>query len=103
LPELLKLILPQNHTYLIEKFSELLSYVTSENFAIPQFELDAFVDVNDKEKAHEWFLEFESRSKTTMPQTKGYKIKGKQVILRENRHCIHSNKVKKKQGGRVVK
>ena len=77
--------------------------MTSENFAIPQFELDAFVDVNDKEKAHKWFLEFESLSKTTMPQTKGYEIKGKQVILRENRHCIHSNKVKEKQGSRVTK
>ena len=31
-----------------------------------------------------------------MSQTKGYGLKGKQVLLRENRHYIHSNKVKKK-------
>jgi len=38
-----------------------------------------------------------------MSQTKGYEIKGKQVILRENRYCIHSNKVKEKQGSCVIK
>src|SRR6185312_11977243 len=69
----------------------------------PQFELDAFVNVDDKEKAHEWFLAFESHSKTTMPQTKGYEVKGKQVLLRENRHYIHSSLVKKKQGDRETK
>ena len=61
------------------------------------------MDVNDKEKAHEWFLEFESHSKMIMPQTKGYEIKRKQVILQENHHCIHSNKVKEKQGSCVTK
>ena len=78
-------------------------YRTAENFAIPQFEFDAFVDVNDKEKACEWFKAFESHSKTTMPQTKGFDIKGKHVLFREKRHCIHSNEVKKKQGSRETK
>ena len=37
-----------------------------------------------------------------MPETKCYDIKGKHVIFREMRHCIHSNTVKKKQGNRIV-
>ncbi|PKB99211.1 hypothetical protein RhiirA5_462455 [Rhizophagus irregularis] len=103
LPEPLKSILPQGYTYLIKNFNELPPYQTSENFSIPQFELDAFVDINDKEKAQEWFLAFESHTKTTMPQSKGYRVKGNQVLFRENRHCIHSNKVKEKQGNRETK
>lgn len=38
-----------------------------------------------------------------MPQTKGYGVKGKRVILRESRHCIHSKKVKDKQGNPEIK
>ncbi|CAB4444908.1 unnamed protein product [Rhizophagus irregularis] len=78
LPEPLKSVLPQGYTYLIKNFKELPSYQTSENFSIPQFELDAFVDINDKEKAQEWFLAFKSHTKTTMPQSKGYGVKEKQ-------------------------
>ncbi|CAG8555492.1 5469_t:CDS:2 [Funneliformis mosseae] len=37
----------------------------------------------------------------TMPQTKGYDIKGNRVIFRENRHCIHNHMVKKKQGKKI--
>ena len=103
MPEFLKLILPQNYTYLIKAFNELPLFQTAENFEIPQFELDAFVDVNDVEKATEWFKAFESRSKTTMPETKRYETKGKHVLFRELRHCIHSDKVKKKQGNRKTK
>ncbi|PKY53879.1 hypothetical protein RhiirA4_426357 [Rhizophagus irregularis] len=103
LPEPLKSALPQGYTYLIKNFNELPSYRTSENFSIPQFELDAFVDINDKEKAQEWFKVFESHTKTTMPQSKGYGVKGNQVLFREKRHCIHSNKVKEKQGNRETK
>ena len=62
---------------------------------IPQFELDTFVDVCDEKKACEWFKSFESMSKTTMAQTRGYKIKGDRVLFREQRHCIHSHEVKK--------
>ena len=47
------------------------------------FELDAFVDVNNKEKASEWFKAFELRSKTTMLKTKRYDIKGKCDISRD--------------------
>ncbi|CAG8836584.1 28514_t:CDS:2, partial [Gigaspora margarita] len=54
-------------------------------------------------KVHEWFSAFEACTKTTMPQTKGFTIKGKHVIFREKRHCLHSNEVKKKQGGREIK
>lgn len=78
-------------------------YRTAENFTIPQFEFDTFVDINDKEKVREWFKAFEFHSKTTMPQTKSFDIKGKHVLFREKRHCIHSNKVKQKQGNRETK
>ena len=88
---------------MIKSFNELPLFRTAEDFEIPQFELDAFVDVNDNEKASEWLKAFESRSKTTMPETKRYEIKGKHVLFREMRHCIHSDKVKKKQGNRKIK
>ena len=39
----------------------------------------------------------------TMPQTKGYEVKGKHVLFQEKRYCIHSNEVKKKQVGRETK
>ncbi|CAB4480661.1 unnamed protein product [Rhizophagus irregularis] len=103
LPEFLKPILPQNHTYLIKTFNELPLFQTAEGFEVPQFELDIFVDINDKEKACEWFKSFESRSKTMMPETKRYETKGKHVLFREMRHCLHSDKVKKKQGSRETK
>ena len=54
------------YTYLIKNLNELLAYQTFENLLILQFKLDAFVNVDDKEKAHEWFLAFESHSKTIM-------------------------------------
>lgn len=72
------------------------SIQTAENFAIPQFELDEFVDVKNKEKAHKWFLLFESKSKMTMPESRHYVIKGKKVLFCEKRHYIHSNLVKEK-------
>ncbi|CAB5359937.1 unnamed protein product [Rhizophagus irregularis] len=103
LPKLLKSILPQDYTYLIINFNKLSPCYTAENFAIPQFELNVFVDINDAKKVHKWFLEFESHSKTTMPQSKGYGVKGKEVLFREKCHCIHSNLVKKKQGKRETK
>ncbi|CAG8774993.1 15778_t:CDS:1, partial [Rhizophagus irregularis] len=73
------------------------------DFVIPQFELDVFVDVNDKEKASKWFVTFQFWSKTMMLETKRYEIKGKYVLFCETRHCIHSDTVKKKQGSREVK
>ena len=103
MPDLLKSALLRNYIYIIKYYNILPSYVTSENFEISHFELDAFVDVSDKEKAHEWFLEFESHSKTSMSQTKGYGLKGKQVLLQESHHYIYSNKVKKKQGNHETK
>ncbi|CAG8813341.1 32376_t:CDS:2, partial [Gigaspora margarita] len=57
----------------------------------------------NEEKAREWFMEFQSWSKTTMPETKGFEIKGKRVLFRELRHCIHSDHVRKKQGHREIK
>ncbi|GES92231.1 hypothetical protein GLOIN_2v1883854 [Rhizophagus clarus] len=102
LPNILKSILPHNYSYLIKIFNELSSYQTAENFKVPQFELDIFVDVDNQEGACEWFKEYESKSKTTMPQTRGYDIKGDRVLFREQRHCIHSHEVKKKQGKNAV-
>ncbi len=34
-----------------------------------------------------------------MVQTRGFNIKGNQILFREILHCIHSNNVKKKQDG----
>ena len=61
------------------------------------------MNVNNEEGASEWITLFQSWSKTTMPQTKGYGVTGKRVLFREMRHCIHSNKVKDKQGNRETK
>ena len=98
LPDVLKQILPQNYTYLIQNFNDMPPYRTLENFEVPNFELNMFVDVDSKEAASEWVTEFQSYSKTTMTQTKGYGIKENRVLFREKRHCIHSHEVKKKQG-----
>ncbi|CAG8751192.1 24792_t:CDS:2 [Dentiscutata erythropus] len=38
-----------------------------------------------------------------MPETKRFEIKGKCILFREQRYCIHSNKVKEKQGHHEVK
>ena len=62
-----------------------------------------FVNVNSGEGAHEWLAAFQSWSKTTMPETRRYKITGHRVMFRETRHCIHSDAVKKKQGNRETK
>ncbi|RGB36139.1 hypothetical protein C1646_758432 [Rhizophagus diaphanus] len=37
-----------------------------------------FVDINNKEKAQEWFLAFKSHTKIMMPQSKGYGVKENQ-------------------------
>jgi len=68
----------------------------AKDFEIPQFEFDAYVDVNDNEKAFKWFKTFESKSKIMMLETKHYEIKGKHVLFQEMYHCIHSDIVKKK-------
>ena len=62
-----------------------------------------FVNVINNEKASEWFKAFEFKSKTTMPESKHYEIKGKKVLFWEMHHCVHSNKVKEKQGNQVTK
>ncbi len=64
--------------------------------------MDAFVNVDSKEAASEWIAKFQCHSKTTMPQTRGYDIKGNRVLFREKRHCLHSHEVKKKQGKNVI-
>ena len=58
LPEILKPVLPQHSTYLIEKFNELPLYRTAENFDIAQFELKTYVNVYSEEEAREWFTTF---------------------------------------------
>ena len=96
LPSFLQTVFPSNYTYVIQCITELPLYQTEKNFKIQQFEVDAFVNVLTAESVKIWFSAFEEYSKMTMLQTKGYKIKGSQVIFQESRHCIHSNKVKKK-------
>ncbi|CAB5372519.1 unnamed protein product [Rhizophagus irregularis] len=46
----IKISPPPRHSYLIKNFNVLSPCQTTENFEIPQFELDAFVDIDDKEK-----------------------------------------------------
>ncbi|RIB14076.1 hypothetical protein C2G38_2196156 [Gigaspora rosea] len=101
--EPLKLVLPKTYTYILKNFNELPLYRTAENFEMLQFELNGFVNINSKEMAQEWFKAFELHSKTTMPQTKGYNVKGSHVLFQEKRHCAHSNEVKKKQSNREIK
>jgi hypothetical protein len=62
-----------------------------------------YVNANSEETAHEWFITFQSWSKTTMAQTRGFKLKKNRVLLRELCHCIHSISVKKKQGSHETK
>ena len=99
----MKPVLPQNYTYLITNFKELSSYRTQENFEIVNFELETFVNVFNEEDAQKWLATFQSWSKTTMAETKGFGVKGKKVLFRKLLHCIHSNQVKKKQGNREMK
>ncbi|RIA83452.1 hypothetical protein C1645_833806 [Glomus cerebriforme] len=53
LPEVLKSVLSQNYSYIIQNFINLPSYQTQEDFEIINFELDMFVNINDKEAASE--------------------------------------------------
>ncbi|GES83311.1 hypothetical protein GLOIN_2v1883854 [Rhizophagus clarus] len=76
LPDILKPVLPCEYTYLIQKLDILLPYQTQENFKVENFELDAFVDVCNKEEASGWVAAFESHSKTTMPESKSFKLTG---------------------------
>ncbi|CAG8648468.1 3922_t:CDS:2, partial [Dentiscutata erythropus] len=87
----------------IMSWNLLLEILKPENFEVPNFKLDTFVDVNSIERACEWFTEFQSWSKTTMPETKKFEIKEKRILFQELRHCIHSDQVKKKQSHREVK
>ncbi|CAG8842499.1 44512_t:CDS:2, partial [Gigaspora margarita] len=98
LPEYISAILPLNYDYSVSEIQQLPVYITTEGFAINQFEANLYVNINNVEDAHKWFCEFEEISKTTMPQSKGYNIQGKKVIFREIWHCIYSNMVRQKQG-----
>ncbi len=61
------------------------------------------MNIDNKEEACKWFMEFQSSSKTTMPESRKYKITGNRVLFREMRHYIHSSEVKKKQGQHEIK
>ena len=41
-------------------------YQIQENFKVPNFELDVFVNVDSKEAASEWVAKFQCHSKMTM-------------------------------------
>lgn len=45
LPGSLQNVLPPNYMYLIQQFTELSPYQTKEDFEIPQFEVNMFVNV----------------------------------------------------------
>ncbi|CAG8795130.1 25664_t:CDS:2, partial [Gigaspora margarita] len=78
-------------------------YITSEGFSVNQFEANLLVNVNNVEDTQKWFADFEKVSKTTMPQTKGYLLKGQKVFFRQLQYCIHSNIVRQKQENPVLK
>ncbi len=99
----MKSVLPENYTYIITNFKNLPPHRTQETFEVPNFKLDTFVNVDSKEGAREWFATFQSWSKTTMPETRRYKITGRRVIFCETCHCVHSNTIKKKQRNRETK
>ncbi|RGB23479.1 hypothetical protein C1646_774431 [Rhizophagus diaphanus] len=61
-------------------FNQIKTMVNEKRILVPNFELDAFVDVDSEEKASEWVTTFQSHSKTTMPQTKAYDINGNWII-----------------------
>ncbi len=58
-------------------------YQIQENFKVPNFELDVFVNVDSKEAASEWVAKFQCHSKMMMSQTRGYDIKGNWILFRE--------------------
>lgn len=103
LPANIAAILPPNYNYLVSEIQQLPDYITSEGFLINQFKATFFVNISNIEDSQKWFNEYEETSKTTMPETKGFQIQGKKVIFRELRHCMHSNKVRQKQGNPILK
>ncbi|CAG8510948.1 34072_t:CDS:2 [Gigaspora margarita] len=78
LPDFLQAIFPSNYSYMIQCILKLPPHYTYEGFEIQQCEVDAFVNVSNEEGIKAWFSAFEEHSKMTMPQTKGYGVKGKQ-------------------------
>ncbi|CAG8703110.1 40136_t:CDS:2 [Gigaspora margarita] len=62
-----------------------------------------FVNISNLEDSQKWFNEYEEMLKTTIPETKGFQIQGRKVIFRELYHCMHSNKVRQKQGNPILK
>ncbi|RIB15654.1 hypothetical protein C2G38_2191885 [Gigaspora rosea] len=97
LADFLQAVFHMNYSYMIRHMIKLPSYYTHEGFEVQQFKANVFINILTVEGIKEWFAAFEEHSKTTMPQTKGYGVKGKRVIFRESRHCIHSQIVRKKQ------
>ena len=59
MPDVLKPVLPRDYTYLVQRFDILSPYRTQENFEVENFELDAFVNVCNKEEASEWLTAFQ--------------------------------------------
>jgi hypothetical protein len=61
------------------------------------------INIKTKDEALIWFERFQEKSKTTMRISRGQTLTGKKVIFKEERHCMHSEIVKEKQGSRVIK
>jgi hypothetical protein len=103
LPSDLKQILPCDYKYHLKKIDILPSLFTEEDIEIKQFIFDLLINIQTKEDALIWFEKFQNKSKTTMRITRGQVLTGKKLIFKEERHCIHSEIVKKKQGSRISK
>ena len=100
MPSYLKQILPCDYKYHLEKINILPSLFTEEDIELKQFIFDLLINIQTKENALIWFENFQEKSKTTMHITRGQVITGKKVIFKEERHCMHSGIIKKKQGSK---
>ncbi|CAG8690352.1 12717_t:CDS:2 [Gigaspora margarita] len=103
LPDYITTVLLANYIYFIIKICQLPDYIISEEFLVNQFEANLLVNINNVEDAQKWVADFEEVSKMTMPQTKGYQLKGQKVFFRQLQYCIHSNIVIQKQENPILK
>ena len=95
MPPDLKQILPCDYKYQLEKIDILPSLFTEEDIELKQFIFDLLIDIQTKDDSLIWFEKFQEKSKTTMRITRGQVITGKKLVFKEERHCMHSEIVKK--------
>ncbi len=102
MPPDLKQILPCDYKYQLKKINTLPSLFTEEDIELKQFVFDLLIDIQTKDDALIWFEKFQEKSKTTMRITRGQVITGKKLVFKEERHCMHSEIVKKNRVQELV-